>query len=434
MNYTWGILGPGSVESVRRVRPLQLAATTRDFNERAVPGLGGVWFGRQLFLATLGLRVAERATARGSRAGKIAVANAIEALACWLAIKAGLGAGERRVRGTTLLAGKADLSFRSVSRPGFYVSQPMRMGTVNALPALGFADAAGSRFTAFSCNADGEAFIDAVAEGCRPFGRELVEHLAMWVCGETDQVNTEALYRALAPVLPLPPRARELLHTRLEQGAAGEVAEHRTRRGDALRWVRARRRGAPPVTWGARPAEITLAAHWADLHAGALFFIARDAALAVLDALELEIATPERRVAIGGALPGPVRAGLAALREAAAAFLQTGHPAEEARRFCTECIAPLDAEVLGHLLDRDGRILRRLGGEACPGPAFRGRVRDADDGADSTVAPDDAPPADDPAWPAGISHRIHNLWWLGLDVDGLMDAWLLPATEEAAHG
>ena len=99
MNYTWGILGPGSVESVRRVRTLQLAATTRDFNERAVPGLGGVWFGRQLFLATLGLRVAERATARGSRAGKIAVANAIEALACWLAIKAGLGAGERRVRG-----------------------------------------------------------------------------------------------------------------------------------------------------------------------------------------------------------------------------------------------------------------------------------------------------------------------------------------------
>jgi hypothetical protein len=71
------------------------------------------------------------------------------------------------------------------------------------------------------------------------------------------------------------------------------------------------------------------------------------------------------------ALPGPVQAGLATLREAAAAFLQTGHPAEEARRFCTECIAPLDAEVLGHLLDRDGRILRRLGGEACPGPAFR---------------------------------------------------------------
>lgn len=430
MNYTWGVLGPGSIESIRRVRTLQLAATTRYFNEQAVPGLGGVWFGRQLFLATLGLRVAERATARGSRAGKIAVANAIEALACWLAIKGGLRAGERRVRGTTLLAGKAELSFRSVSRPGFYVSQPMRMGTVNALPALGFVDAAGNRFSAFSCNADGDAFIDAVAEGCRPYGRELVEHLAMWVCGETGQVNTDAMYRALPPVLLLPPRARELLHTRLEQGAAGETAAHRTRRSDALRWVRARRRGAPAVAWDVRPAEITQADHWGDLHAGALFFIARDAALAVLDALELEIATPERRVAIGGALPRPVQAGLATLRDAAAAFLRTGHPALEARRFCTECIALSDAEVLGHLLDRDGRILRRLGDQACPGPAFRGGVRDADD---ESPVPDAAPPPDDPAWPAGISHRIHNLWWLGLDLDGLMDSWLLPADEEAAH-
>lgn len=431
MNFTWGILGPGNIESVRRVRTLQLAATTRYFNERAVPGLGGVWFGRQLFLATLGLRVAERASARGSRAGKIAVANAIEALGCWLAIKGGLRAGESRVRGTTLLAGKADLSFRSVSRPGFYVSQPMRMGTVSALPALGFADAAGSRFSAFACNADGAAFIDAVAAGCHPFGRELVEHLVMWVCGETDQVNTDAMYRALAPVLPLPQRARELLCTRLEQGAAGEAAADRTRRGDALRWVRARRRRAPPVTWSVRPEEITQAAHWDDLHAGALFFIARDAALTVLDELELEIAAPERRVAIGDALPGPVQAGLAALRDAAAAFLKTGHPAREATRFCTECVARLDAEVLGHLLDRDGRILRRLGDHACPGPAFRGGVRDADDGPD---AADAAPPPDDPAWPAGISHRIHNLWWLGLDLDGLMDTCLLPAAEETAHG
>jgi hypothetical protein len=361
--------GPGSIESVRRVRTLQLAATTRDFNERAVPGLGGVWFGRQLFLATLGLRVAERATARGSSAGKIAVANAIEALACWLAIKGGLRAGERRVHDAAGGQGRPELPQRE---PGFYVSQPMRMGTVNALPALGFADAAGSRFTAFSCNADGEAFIDAVAEGCRPFGRELVEHLAMWVCGETDQVNTEALYRALAPVLPLPPRARELLHTRLEQGAAGEVAE--TAPAAATRCA-----GCAPGA--AAPAGDVGCAPGGD-HPGRP--LGRPARRGAVLHRPRRGAGGARRAGAGdrhaGAaggdrrrLPGPVQAGLAT-REAAAAFLQTGHPAEEARRFCTECIAPLDAEVLGHLLDRDGRILRRLGGEACPGPAFRGRV------------------------------------------------------------
>ena len=31
-------------------------------------------------------------------------------------------------------------------------------------------------------------------------------------------------------------------------------------------------------------------------------------------------------------------------------------------------------------------------------------------------------------------YRIHNLWWLGLDVDGLLEAWLQPATGEVAHG
>ena len=48
MTFTWGILGPGSIESDRRVRTLHLAATTRHFTERAVPGRGNVGFGRQL--------------------------------------------------------------------------------------------------------------------------------------------------------------------------------------------------------------------------------------------------------------------------------------------------------------------------------------------------------------------------------------------------
>ncbi len=83
----WGILGPGKVESTRRVRTLNLAATTRAFNEMAVPGLGGVWFGRQIFLAVLGVQVAQQARTRDSCATTIVVTNAIEALACWLALK-----------------------------------------------------------------------------------------------------------------------------------------------------------------------------------------------------------------------------------------------------------------------------------------------------------------------------------------------------------
>jgi hypothetical protein len=170
------------------------------------------------------------------------VANAIEALGCWLAIRGGLRAGEGRVRGTTLLAGKTDLSFRSVSRPGFYVSQPMRMGTVNALPALGFADAAGSRFSAFPAMPTARPS-SMPSPRTATFGRELVEHLAMWVCGETDQVNTEALYRAWRRCCPCRPGPRAAARP-ARAGRRRRGGGHRTRRGDALRWVRARRRGA----------------------------------------------------------------------------------------------------------------------------------------------------------------------------------------------
>jgi hypothetical protein len=40
MNLHSGILGPGTLESTRRVRTLGLAASTRLFNELAVQGLG----------------------------------------------------------------------------------------------------------------------------------------------------------------------------------------------------------------------------------------------------------------------------------------------------------------------------------------------------------------------------------------------------------
>ncbi len=65
----WGMLGPENVHSERRTRTLELGAAVRHFNELAVPGLGGVWFGKQLFLALLGIAVAERVRSRRSVAG-----------------------------------------------------------------------------------------------------------------------------------------------------------------------------------------------------------------------------------------------------------------------------------------------------------------------------------------------------------------------------
>ena len=85
MEGTWGLLGPEFLPNTRRTRTLGLGASVRTFNDLAVPGLGGVWYGKQLLLAVLGVEVAEDARNGGAKVQNIEVANAIEALACWLA-------------------------------------------------------------------------------------------------------------------------------------------------------------------------------------------------------------------------------------------------------------------------------------------------------------------------------------------------------------
>ena len=55
----WGLLGPERLGGLRRTRALGIGSAVRKFDQLAVPGVGGVWFAKQLFLATLGIAVAE---------------------------------------------------------------------------------------------------------------------------------------------------------------------------------------------------------------------------------------------------------------------------------------------------------------------------------------------------------------------------------------
>lgn len=205
---TWGLLGPEFLPSSRRARTLGVGASVRSFNDLAVPGLGGVWFGKQILLAVLGVHVATEAGARN-----IEVANAIEALACWLAFDRRRWAPDPRLRGNRKLQGhsNADLSFKAVRRPSFYVSQPMRMATVQTLPALGLVEPGSARFNAFACSQAGRDLIQAWTEGFRPHKRDLVDHLVLWVRGSDDRVASDALRGALSPTEPLPAPAVEIL-------------------------------------------------------------------------------------------------------------------------------------------------------------------------------------------------------------------------------
>ncbi|UTH75183.1 hypothetical protein [Chromobacterium sp. IIBBL 290-4] len=431
MAMRWGILGPGVIESTRRTRTLGLGVSTRLFNDLAVPGLGRVWFGKQLYLATLGVRVAEMA---GDKVTKIAVANAIEALACWYALNES-NLVDGRIQGRVKLANitESEFSFKKARQPSFYVTQPMRMSCVTALPALGLVEAkGGGRFNGFSCSLAGIQFVEAAGQKYRPFNSTVEGYLLQWALGKADRINTEALRNALTPLNPLPEEARKLLKERILQGAPGGSPEEHKRRNDAFQWVASRRKGATVVSWSERPAQIS-PEHWRDMHAGACFFAMRDAAYAVLDALEQLIGTREGNFALNSDLPEQVGKRLVELRSRAKAFLEFKHADAEANRFGHEVMDPSDESVLRRLVARDGRILRLVGDKVCPGPAFKGG--EVMIGADEiSESEEETSLTDQISWPDNISYSIRNLWWMSLDLEGRLEEYLHPNAEETENG
>ena len=413
----WGLLGPEFLPNARRTRALGLGASVRHFNDLAVPGLGRVWFGKQVLLATLGVLVAGHARNHGAKIQNIEVANAIEALACWLAFTENKWSSDPRLRGSTKLQDKGnDFRFARVRRGSFYVSQPMRMATVQALPALGLVEASGSRFNAFRISEMGKEFVDEACGAFRPHNRFVVDHLSLWVRGQDERVNTDALRQALSPLEPLDSKARLLLRERLIQGGQ-EKPEDKQRRRNALAWVDVLWRKPPAqLHWATRPQEIP-EPHWQDLLIGAKFFHARDAAIKVLDVVEAHIGNQASGMSfsLGAKIPDKLQQVLAELSKAAEAFLDMGHSDEGGNAFCRECASKEASQILKSLVARDGHVLRLQGQDIKPGPAFRG--------SESVSSEPDAEPADSPLvagipLPEGISYRMRNLYLLNLDLHG----------------
>lgn len=406
----WGLLGPETLPSTRRTRTLGVAPSVRFFNDRAVPGLGGVWFAKPVLLSLLGIHVAERSGQRN-----IEVANAIEALGCWLAIHGLNEAQDPRVRGARKLRADADLRYRSVRRPSFYVTQPMRMATVQLLPALGLVDAQGSRFSAFRCSAVGKELLDAAFDACKPSNRNLPDHLLQWVRDEEVSLRTPAMQEALAPTVPLPTEARRFFTERLRRGGEQEPTGDRDRRRDALDWVDAIRQGrSKTVHWSKKPGEIRSDSHWSDLHAGACFFQLRDSALSLLDLIEVHFGS-ERRLELTGHIVDQCSAMLTTLRGAAKNYLDLGHPDALARAFANDCAQDDSRSVIRALVRRDGVVLKLIGGDIGCGPAFTGgTLVPSDEDVDATVANEPT----QPGWPPGISFRVGNLYRLNLDLHG----------------
>ncbi|ADU72442.1 hypothetical protein [Pantoea sp. At-9b] len=401
---TWGLCAPATVPSVRRTRSLQLNDTVARFHQLAVPGLGGVWFARQIIMALQGVSIARQLD---NGTSNIEAANAIEALCCWQGFEQG-GQGDARLRGVRKIKGlnANRVTFNAARKRSFYVTIPMRMGTIEVLPALGLVSPQRS-FNAFHCTELGEQLVRLEAAQRKV--------LSSWIA-DPDQKAPKGL---LSPIAPLSLNARQLIRSQL-QHAGGEA--DRQRRSAALLWVD-RLRQSPPaaIRWDKHPKEIA-AGHWHDLQAGAYFFATRHAALALLESVESEMAqrSSGMHIDLQLSLPPTLLAAIDAVRQPAQAFLALQHHDAAANQFCHECNQS-PAAILRALVQRDGHILKLNGEQIDPGSAFRGAPADA-------VATNEEEPVEQPVsqdfWPEHISRRIRNLFTLNLDLQGEMSDWL----------
>lgn len=431
----WGLLGPGEQKSERRVRTLGLGAAVRCFNDLAVPGIGGVWYAKQLLFPIVGIEIAEGMRGIGAQVQNIPAANAVEALACWLALSGNGWQAEPRLRGATKMRGKQNLAFGEMSRKGFYVTQPMRMATVEALPVLGLVETTGSRFNEFSSNDHGDQLIELAFEGTERchYSKSAREFLLQdWGRKPSESIGATAriaIDRALSPLRSLPEGARKLVRNFLVE-SGGKDAE---RRSNAMHWMdELRSGGSAGSDWTAKPEAIS-DDHWRDLHVGAQLFRTRDAAIAVLDHLERTIGERnDQRLRLSDASRNQTTRQLVSeLRGRAEGFRDLGHdpsPGRQAMQFCHDCLRG-DEESLRSLVMRDDHVLQLRGGDIVPGPAFVGGFETSRESSEGESLDPRGRGLD---LPDCISYRIQNLFLLNLDLHGELDGWLEKNAEAAA--
>lgn len=205
----WGIAAPDEVVSERLNLDMGLRRAVLYYAELSVPGIGGVFFVRQLVWPCLALALKSRfGVTRGSTT---TLATAIEALASklWHASNpdAESGTAEGRAPGVRILP-RQGWSFRELAAPGGYVTNPLRRAASRALPAgigLGFAQG-GVALNRMVLTEIGENLVESilnfpVAKG----GKKLSTWIRDWVLDDgappTEPVRRNLL-KAIGPFDP----------------------------------------------------------------------------------------------------------------------------------------------------------------------------------------------------------------------------------------
>jgi len=419
----WGLLGSEKLISERRTRTLGLGAAIRSFNELAVPGIGGLWYEKQLFLSALGIVVAETARREGKRVSNIEVANAIEALGCWLAFNNNGWKRDSRLRGKVKMKMQSDLSFQNVVKRSFYVTQPMRMQMVQPLLKLGFVMASGERFNSFLLSEDGYTLIETMSSNTTIDRLPIINFMARWVAGCNRALNSPELLKILSPITKVPKDCKNFLLERLIGGNSVEAI----RRRNAYNWIITLSETSV-TSWEQKP-EMIEGHHWLDLRTGAIFFQVRDSALVLLDSIERILSqSANNQISVKSCIINEVINNYNVLKKQASEFIIKNYdptPAKMASAFCKEICDNDIIYCLKSLILRDDRVLQIDNDTIKAGPAFRminnSQSDDVDDAEDEN---ENIEIKDLTIFPGKISYRIHNLYLLHLDYTNNLNNWL----------
>lgn len=400
---SWDALTPDP-DYRRRQQDLGLRRAVVSFNDRAVPGLGNLWFSMPVAWALLGLKIAA-----DRNLNAVTVTNAIEALAMKAAHTASSGAVDKtigsRLRGHRKLALVDDLSYASLSRRGAYVSQPLRQMLQQPLDGLGLAT--GGRFATLEIASDALTLLEG-----KPL-KELLDALDAWV-GGAGSGKLPSVARRISPLGSVPRPLAIALRSRLfEEGRPKDMARRRSvRDADWLDETRADAR----VFAEATPRPPFDAEHWRDLRAGAALLALRHKALLMLRDME-------------GALLAARQAGLPVrltTKEAVARFAaqieDLGRDAvtmapmiepageTDSLAFLRLLLSADPSTVVRGLVMRDGTVLRLDGDRILPGPV-------GDD-----LRPPDAPPEEGEEDEQPDLGRLHAMRMLAAELDAVIVA------------
>ncbi len=417
----WFAAAPASTDRARLTLDFDLRRADLYFRDLIVPGLGRVWFARQLSWPLAALALHEDLASRASDPPKpTAICHGIEALACKLEYEANADpeTRSRRILGTRAFGGDAERevwSFHRLRQATNYVRNTHRQAATRALRVdggLGFAS--GSRFDLLELEPVGSALASAFLEQrVGKGGTSLRRWLLGWLEGDREVSGLpKTLLQALSPEHPTDDE-RALVRSRL-LGTSTSASEKRQRLARAIG-----RAGDLPSIEDGVVARLREAGHREQANE----VVAARAFGAVLDRARDAVASLTRAVEPGRggvklttlASDSALKKSIKDLRTASKNYVEKANTAgvQEAtsRSFADAVVSGDDVEGIRILVRRSGDVLGLADGSVTRGPLFR-----VIDGTDEAGDLEDGAASIEPDW-TGRTFRIANLHSLLRDVD-----------------